>query len=155
MAQILPIHVVRQINLWLNDTQHKGRCYILTLLYVIPEDDRFADFTAQTPIADCGIQEKCGNTDRPDDTQNRNPDLKRICAGNRLRCKYITDYRIYYAVHGRNPALDRRLCSHHYIRTDGFGTRNQAQCTLKREWANQSDSHDTPKQNIDPLGSFL
>ena len=28
-------------------------------------------------------------------------------------------------------------------------------CALKRERANQSDSHDTPKQNIDPLGSFL
>ena len=87
MAQILPIHVVGQINLRLHDTQHKGRCDILTLIDVVPEDDRFADLTLQTPIADCGIQEKCGNTDRPDDTQNRNPDLKRICAGARSRGK--------------------------------------------------------------------
>ena len=61
MTQILPIHIVRQIDLRFDNAQHEWRCDILTLVDVIPEDDCFANFAAQTPIADGSVKQQRDN----------------------------------------------------------------------------------------------
>lgn len=67
----------------------------------------------------------------------------------------MADDRINSIVYCIYSTIDGRGGIHSNVQRNGFGTWNKAQCTLKRERASQSDCHDTPKQNIDPLGSFL
>ena len=43
---------------------------------------------------------------------------------------------------------------HHDLRADCFCTGDQAQGTFNGERADQTHSHDTPEQDIDPLRSF-
>src|SRR5699024_2680780 len=85
--QILTVHVEREIDSRLDNAQDKGRCDILALENVVPEDDSFTDLAPQTPIANGGIHKEDSDTGHPDHAQNRNPNLEWICAGARSRGK--------------------------------------------------------------------
>ena len=77
--QILTVHVEREIDSRFDDTKYKRRVYILALENVVLVANGSINLTAQTPITNCGIQEKCADTNQPDNIQNRNPNLKRVC----------------------------------------------------------------------------
>ena len=155
MFQILTVHFEREIDSWFNYAKHKRRAYILTLENVVLVANSSINFAAQTPIADSRIQRKCNHAENPDVFIDTNSDLQRIYTGTSHRRIGLADDGINCVVYCTYSAIDGRGGIHAYVQWNSFGTWNQAQWAFKREWANQSDGYNAPKQNIDPFGSFL
>ena len=126
-------------------TKNKRCLYIVTNPNVVPHRKGCTDFLLQAEIADGSINEHGYDAYCPYDCQHRNQKLKWICACNWLWSKGVRNNWIHYLVDRAYACGDFWCPVHHDFRTDGLGTWNQAQCAFKTEWANQSESYDTPQ----------
>ena len=95
------------------------------------------------------------NNYSPDNGKNGHNIITIVCRNSNTFKIPISKIVIYPVINGSNAGLNIEARPGNYFFRKCFSTRNQAQCALKREWANQSDGYDAPKQNIDPFGSFL
>ena len=75
MLKILLVHMEREIDFRLDDTQYKRKTYILALENIIPVKHCSIDSPTQSPIADGCVQEHQHHTERPNHSCQRDPDL--------------------------------------------------------------------------------
>ena len=56
MIHLAAVYLIRQIDFWLDDSQHKRRANLLALIDIIPQDHRFADLPGSIAARDLRVR---------------------------------------------------------------------------------------------------
>lgn len=144
MVQILTVDIIGKVDPWSDNAQYKGRADIFTLVNIFPENDSLADPAPQMPIADGGIHKESSDTDHPDKSKNRDPNLEWIDTVTHSGREGTADDRIDDAVDGRHACLDGRHPIRHDGRVDCFCAGDQAQSALDGDGADQAHGNNAP-----------
>ena len=65
MIHLAAVHMIREVDFGSDDSQHKRGANLLALIDVAPQDYRFADLAAQTPVTHSRVEEKGCYSEKP------------------------------------------------------------------------------------------
>ena len=126
MLQILPFHLVREVNLWPENSKDKWRIHCNTLVDIVPENRGRSELPAQGKVAGRRIQQQNQHAKEPYIGCHGDQDLQRIGTVTGIRCEGIRNNRVNRTVQSRDSGCDLWRMIHHDFRADGLGAGDQA-----------------------------
>ena len=149
------IQVHRQVDFGMYQPQDKRKTGPFTAIKVALYPDCRTHALSQTDITANRIEQENPDAHRPNDRRNGNPNLERIGAVFRRRCRALFQNGIHRGIEHRKAAVDGRDRGQQRFRRDGLCAGNQAPNAFQGEWAHQTHSHQAPQQETGPLGRFF
>ena len=155
MGHGILVQIRRQVDLGMYYPQDKREAGPLAAIKVTLHSNCCAYTLSQTDIAANCIEQQNSNTHHPNGRRNGNPNLERIDAVFRSRCRTLLQNGIYNGIERGNTAVNGGDWVQQRLRRDGLGAGNQAPNALQSERAQQPYGHQAPQQKAGPLGRFF